>query len=98
MVEKILVIQNKEDDLKVIDTLLSKDEYEIYYSHNRTDGLEISVRYAPALILFYLKQSDDGIEILSNLAEEEKTISIPIIVLSEKNSFLAAKGNGTWSG
>jgi len=87
MVEKILVIQNKEDDLKVIDTLLSKDEYEIYYSHNRTDGLEISVRYAPALILFYLKQSDDGIEILSNLAEEEKTISIPIIVLSEKNSF-----------
>lgn len=85
--KKILVIQSNENDLKEIDTILSKNEFEIFYSHNLKDGLEIAVRYQPNLILFYLSNSDTDFEILTGITTEEKTLLIPLIVISQKNSF-----------
>ncbi len=85
--KKILVIQNNDDEIKEIDSILPKDEFEIFYSHNLKDGLEISVRYLPKLILFYLNNDGNSIEVLSKIAGEEKTSPIPLIVISEMNSF-----------
>lgn len=82
-----MVIQNSDDELKEIDKVLSTNDFELFYSHKLKDGLEISLRYQPDLILFYLKNNDSGIEVISRITGEEKTASVPVIVVSESNSF-----------
>ena len=82
-----MVIQNNEEDLKEIEDILSKDDFEIFYSHRLKDGLEISLRYLPDLILFFIKNDDNGIEVISKITGEEKTSSIPVIAISETGSF-----------
>ena len=84
--KKILVIQNNEDGIRRIDTLLPEDEFEIFYSHNIKDGLEISLRYFPDLILLCIKDDTGISDLLQRLNEEEKTCLIPLIVISENNS------------
>ncbi len=84
---KILVIQDNEEIIKEIDSILPKKEFEIYYSHNMQDGLEISLRYLPNLIIFCVDNDDVSVEVLSKLTIEEKTSSIPLIVISKNNSF-----------
>jgi DNA-binding LytR/AlgR family response regulator len=85
--KKILVIQEHEEIIKEIDSLLPKDEFEIYYSHNLQDGMEISLRYLPDLIIFYMNNHSESVEVLSKLTGEEKTSSIPLVIISQKNSF-----------
>ena len=84
LLKKILVIQNCEEDIKEIDDFLPGGEFEIFYSHNLKDGLEISLRYLPDLILFYLNDNDT--EVLLKIAGEEKTSLIPLVVISENYS------------
>lgn len=85
--KKILVIQNNDDEIKEIENILSEDDFEIFYSHKLKDGLEISLRYLPDLILFFLKNDDTNIDVISKIAKEEKTSSIPLIVVSGMSSF-----------
>ena len=84
--KKILIIQNTEEDLKEIDDILPANEFEIFYSHNLNDGLEISLHYLPDLILFYLGYDDNGVEVFSKIAAEERTSLIPIVIISENYS------------
>ncbi|HKI79386.1 MAG TPA: response regulator transcription factor [Ignavibacteriaceae bacterium] len=84
--KKVLVIQNN-DSLKTFDKILSKDEFEIFYSHNINDGLEISIRYLPDLILLLINNIEDDIAVISKITELEKTSCIPLIVISSKSSF-----------
>ena len=85
--KKILVVQNSEDEWNDIGAVLPKNEFEIFFSHNLTDGLEIAVRYLPNLILFYLNNENCDLEMLSKIVNEEKTSTIPLIVISKMNSF-----------
>jgi DNA-binding LytR/AlgR family response regulator len=87
LLKKILVIQNSKDNVHQIDAILPVAEFEIFYSHNQQDGLEISCHYLPDLILFFIDGTDNGIDILSRISNEEKTSSIPLVVISEMNSF-----------
>jgi DNA-binding LytR/AlgR family response regulator len=84
--KKILIIQNKVEDLKEIGGLLPENEFETFYSHNLKDGLEISLRYLPDLILFYLSEIDDGIEMLAKITSQEKVSLIPLVVITENYS------------
>ena len=84
--KKILIIQNKVEDIKEIDELLPENEFETFYSHNLKDGLEISLRYLPDLILFYLSEIDDGTEMLAKIASQEKVSLIPLVVITENYS------------
>ena len=87
MLKKVLVIQNSKNTLNQIDSILPKEEFEIFYSHNRQDGLEISFHYLPDVILFFLDDNDNSMDVLSKITAGEKTSSIPLIVISENNSF-----------
>jgi DNA-binding LytR/AlgR family response regulator len=84
--KKILVIQNNNGDLHDIDSFLSKEEFEIYYSQNLKDGLEIAIRYLPSLIVFYLDKEGNGIKVLTKISTNERTSLIPLIVVSAKYS------------
>lgn len=82
--KKILVIQNNNGELHDIDSFLSKEEFEIYYSQNLKDGLEIAIRYLPNLIVFYLDNMNNGMEVLTKIVNDERTSLIPLIVVSMK--------------
>lgn len=85
--KKILVIQNNEIEIKRIDSILSGDEFEVFHSHNLKDGLEISLRYLPDLILLCTSDDKEIVASLICINDEEKTSSIPLIVISGNNSF-----------
>ena len=85
--KKILVIQNNEIEIKRVDSILPSDEFEIFYSHNLKDGLEISLRYLPDLIILCISDDKEIVESLTCINDEEKTSSIPLIVISNNNSF-----------
>jgi DNA-binding LytR/AlgR family response regulator len=87
LLKKVLVIQNSKNTSNQIDSILPKKEFEIFYSHNRQDGLEISFHYLPDVILFFLDDNDNSMDVLSKITAGEKTSSIPLIVISENNSF-----------
>jgi len=85
--KKILVIQNNEIETKRIDSILPCDEFEIFYSHNLKDGLEISLHYLPDLIILCISDDKEIVDSLTCINDEERTSSIPSIVISENNSF-----------
>lgn len=85
--KKILVIQEEGNCQINFEEILHKDSFELFYSHKLKDGLEISVRYLPDLIILCLNNNLKHIEIIENITGEEKTASIPIITISENNSY-----------
>jgi len=85
--KKILVIQNNDDEIEEVDEILLKDEFEIFYSHKVKDGLEISLRYLPDLILLFIKNDDNIFDVISKITKEERTSDIPLIVVSAVHSF-----------
>lgn len=82
---KILVIENQEDNLTEVATVLSQDEFSVHFSHSKKDGIRIAGRYQPRVILFFYRSSVD-LPLIQKFLHNEKTRTIPIIALSEHPS------------
>ncbi len=85
--KKILVIQEEGNCHIDFEEILPNDSFELFYSHKLKDGLEISVRYSPDLIILCLNNNLKYLDIIEKIIDEEKTSSIPIITVSENNTF-----------
>jgi len=85
--KKILVIENASEELKQIELLIPPTDYEIYFSHNKKDGLEIATRYLPDLILFFLSNGKYDLELIKKLNDNKTIINLPLIVISNCPSF-----------
>jgi CheY-like chemotaxis protein len=98
MSQKILAIDDENDVLLIIKTALSGEGYEILTASNGYDGLALAEDQKPDLILLDLRMPEmDGMEVLEQLRDNEKTQSIPVIVLtglSEKNKIREALDKG----
>lgn len=85
--KKILIIENASEELKNIELLLPQSEFEIYFSHNKKDGLEIAARYLPDLILFFFSNGKSDLELLNKIFDNETALNLPLIVISNDSSF-----------
>jgi len=85
--KKILVIENASAELKHIESLLPQTDFEIYFSHNKKDGLEIAARYLPDLILFFFTNGKNDLELVKKICDNETTVNLPLIVISNDSSF-----------
>jgi response regulator RpfG family c-di-GMP phosphodiesterase len=83
---KILLIEDKDCNLKVVENLLNPDKFSVHYSHDKNDGIEIAFRYLPDFILFHFEEKDD-IHYLEQLFENEPTSGIPIIIIPSAPTF-----------
>lgn len=83
---KVLIIENKDINLKIIDDILDPDRYEINYSHDKNDGVEIAIRYLPDVIIFLYSGSDDKV-FLNRLIGNERTCGLVLITVSNNPSF-----------
>ncbi len=85
-VARILVVDDEEDVLQLVRTILDGDRYAILTAGGGAEAIEIAVRERPDLILLDVMMPEiSGWEVCSMLKNSAATQGIPIVMLSVKN-------------
>ena len=86
MKEKILIIEDELDIVKMLDYNLKKEGFRILSSNDGEDALDLASKEHPDLILLDLMLPGiDGLEVCRALKKEPNTLAIPIIMLTAKS-------------
>jgi CheY-like chemotaxis protein len=89
IMDSILLISNKEDDLIFISTLLNKfiSDCPVITAQSGRQGIEKAKHESPGVILLDIEASQmDGYEVCNKLKSNENTKHIPIIMITEVKS------------
>ncbi len=85
MAEKILIVDDDLDTLRLVGLLLQRKGYEIIAADRGNQGLEKAISELPDLILLDVMMPDmDGFEVLRQIRNNEKTADIPVIMFTAK--------------
>jgi pilus assembly protein CpaE len=85
MTEKILIIDDDMDTLRLVGLMLQKQGYQIIAANNGTQGLTKALEDRPDLILLDVMMPDmDGFEVTRRLRKNPATVSIPILMFTAK--------------
>jgi len=83
MGKKILIIDDEEKICSVVSAFLGKKGFTAVTAHNGSEGIKAAQRLIPDLILLDINMPKmDGYAVLEKLKNHEKTIAIPVIMLS----------------
>ncbi len=86
MKEKILIVDDEKDIVKLLDYNLKKEGYRTLLAYDGEDALDMATRERPDIILLDLMLPGiDGLEVCRQLKKEDKTARIPIIMLTAKS-------------
>ena len=82
---KILVVDDEQDVLDVLRLVLAKSGYEVLTATSGMEGLTQAESQLPDLIVLdIMMQQMDGWEVLKLLKLDERTSSIPVVILSAR--------------
>lgn len=85
MAEKVLIIDDDVDTLKLVGLMLERQGYEIAVASNGTIGLNKAAEVKPELILLDVMMPDlDGYEVTKRLRSDPALAHIPIIMFTAK--------------
>lgn len=85
MAEKILIIDDDLDTLRLVGLMLQRQGYEIAAATNGQQGLDKALEDKPKLILLDVMMPDmDGYEVARRLRENPVTVDIPILMFTAK--------------
>jgi len=85
MREKILIVDDEKDIVKMLDYNLKKEGFRTISAYDGEDALDLAVREHPDLIILDLMLPGlDGLEVCKSLKKADKTALIPIIMLTAK--------------
>jgi two-component system, OmpR family, alkaline phosphatase synthesis response regulator PhoP len=85
MKEKILIVEDEKDIVKMLGYNLKKEGYRTVDTYDGEDALDLAVTEHPDLILLDLMLPGiDGLEVCRQLRKEPKSAGIPIIMLTAK--------------
>ena len=85
MTEKILIIDDDVDTLKLVGLMLQRQGYDISAASNGTQGLAKALEEHPDLILLDVMMPDmDGYEVTRRLRKNPTTAAIPILMFTAK--------------
>ncbi len=86
MPEKILIIDDDLDTLRLVGLMLQKQGYQIVAASSGAQGLELAFSEIPDLILLDVMMPQmDGYEVARQLRADEKTVGIPILMFTAKS-------------
>ncbi len=86
MKEKILIVEDEKDIVKMLDYNLKKEGFKVLAVSDGEGGLALANRELPDLVILDLMLPGmDGLEVCKALKKESKTASIPIIMLTAKS-------------
>jgi len=84
--EKILIIEDEKDIVKMLDYNLKREGFKTLSAYNGEDGLDMASKENPDLILLDLMLPEiDGFDVCKALKSDPKTSHIPIIILTAKD-------------
>jgi len=82
--KSILIVDDEEDTLEMLSTILEHENYETWKATNGNEALEL-VKRAPNLILLDIRMPGlSGLEVCRRLKQDDKFKHIPIIIFSAK--------------
>ena len=85
MKEKILIVDDEKDIVKMLDYNLKKEGFRTVIAHDGEDALRSANKEHPDLVLLDLMlPGRDGLEVCKSLKNDQKTARIPIIMLTAK--------------
>ena len=85
MAEKILIIDDDVDTLRLVGLMLQRQGYEIVAASNGSQGLAKALEEHPDLILLDVMMPDlDGYEVTRRLRKNPVTVAIPIMMFTAK--------------
>ncbi len=96
--KSILIIDDDEVITSLIDTILTKEGYEVHIANNGVDGLKMAMEVKPNLIFMDITMpGQDGYETTESIKSRQELFEIPIVFLSgqsegEDNGKAFAKG------
>lgn len=83
----ILIVDDEPDNFDVIETLLSEQDYQLFYAANGHDALEYLDTFEPDLILLdVMMPGIDGIEVCRQIKALPKWQAVPIIMVTALSS------------
>jgi len=86
MKEKILIVDDEKDIIKMLDYNLKKEGFRAVSCYDGKDAIDIAVRERPNLVILDLMLPGmDGLDVCKALKKETKTSAIPIIMLTAKS-------------
>lgn len=86
MKETILIVEDEKDIVKMLDYNLRKENFKVLSARDGESALDLARRERPDLIVLDLMLPGlDGLEVCRTLKKENKTTSIPIIMLTAKS-------------
>jgi two-component system alkaline phosphatase synthesis response regulator PhoP len=86
MKETILIVEDEKDIVKMLDYNLKKEGFKTLSAHDGEDALDLASKDTPDLIILDLMLPGmDGLEVCKTLKKENRTASIPIIMLTAKS-------------
>ena len=85
MKEKILIVEDEKDIVKMLEYNLKKENFRTACAYDGEEGLEKAHSEHPDLIILDLMLPGmDGLEVCKSLKSENKTSGIPVIMLTAK--------------
>lgn len=85
MAEKILIIDDDVDTLRLVGLMLQRQGYQISAASNGSEGLAKALQERPDLILLDVMMPDmDGYEVTRRLRRNPATLTIPILMFTAK--------------
>ena len=83
----ILVVDDEEAVTGVIQTILSKDGYQVHLAHDGAEGIKVAGQVKPDLIIMDITMPGmDGYEATERLKQDPSLANVPIIFLTGKSA------------
>lgn len=86
MAEKILIVDDDLDTLRLVGLMLQKQGFQIVAASTGAQGLELALSELPDLIILdVMMPGMDGYQVARRLRSNEKTLDIPILMFTAKS-------------
>ncbi len=86
MAEKILIVDDDMETLRLVGLMLQRQGYQIVAASNGTQALGLTRNEKPDLIVLDVMMPDmDGYEVTRQLRQDKDTLDIPIILFTAKS-------------
>ena len=84
--EKILIVDDDEDILLIVQTILASAGYSAFIAHDGREGVDMALELRPELILLDVMMPElSGWEVCTTLKNSPETRQIPIVMLTVKS-------------
>ena len=85
MAERILIVDDDMDTLRLVGLMLERQDYEVIAANSGTKAVNIAINEQPDMILLDIMMPDmDGYEVTRQLRQNPLTANIPIIMFTAK--------------